>query len=310
MTTLVLYVVFVIAFFALIQGCYLLVADVREEAAVAATQLRLRRPTLADGVSPWLKEILLTAPIRSFDNLVQTCGIGMRTERVLLGMVVLTLIAFVPFNLWFRDPVRSLACALAVSVGLPLLVLRSMRTARMKRLAQQLPETLDMMVRSLKAGHPIPACIALIAREMPAPIGAEFKQAHETMVYGLDLRDALAKMTERLHTVQELKYFASAVKIQSTTGGNLAEVLESLSKLLRDQQKLKMKVRAISAEGRMSGNILTALPIGVFVMLNIITPSYYHGILDSSGTALAMYIAGGLLVSGFLLIRHFVNIRV
>lgn len=310
MTSLVLYVVFVLAFFALIQGCFLLVADVHEEAAIAAKQVHLRRPTLADGVSPWLKEILLTAPIRNFDNLVQTCGIDMRTERVLLGMVVLTLTAFVPFDLWFLEPFRSLACSLAFSVGLPLLVLRTMRAMRMKRLARQLPETLDMMVRSLKAGHPIPACIAMIAQGMSAPIGVEFKRVYETMVFGLDLRDALAKMIERLHTVPELKYFASAVKVQTITGGNLAEVLESLSKLLRDQQKLKMKVRAISAEGRMSGNILTALPVGVIGVLNIITPSYYSGIMDSPGAAWAMFIAGGLLITGYLLIRRIVNIRV
>ena len=264
MDSIILYVVLVVASFALIQGCLFFAADMREESRSLANELRLRRPTLADGVSPWLREILLTAPIRSFDNLVQTCGLTVRTERVLLGMMAIAVLAVVLLDVWF--PVFSLVGGLVLGVGLPFIILRRMRKSRMAKLTRQLPETLLMMVRSLKAGHPIPACIAMIGKEMPTPVGSEFKRVSDSMSYGLDLRDALTKMTERLHTVPELKYIGSAIKIQSSTGGNLAEILNSLIQRLsittsatRDCS-LETPMRRSASSARLSASIPTARP--------------------------------------------------
>lgn len=312
MSTIILYVVFVVVLFSFLQGCFLLLADVREEARISASQIKLRRPTLTDGVSPWLREILLTAPIRNFDNIVQTCGLRVQTERVVLGMLSLTVVVVLASGFLPVEPFLGLSGALGLGVGAPLLVLRGLRNRRMSKLALQLPETLEMMVRSLKAGHPIPACIALVGKEMPAPVGEEFKRVHDEMTYGLDLRDALTKIAMRLHTVHELKYIASAIKIQSQTGGNLAEILASMAKLMRAQQTLQLKVRAISAEGRMSGNILSALPISVIVILTILQPNYYSDVLgDSDRTMVHVMEAGaGLLVVARILIRRVVTIRV
>jgi tight adherence protein B len=117
-------------------------------------------------------------------------------------------------------------------------------------------------------------------------------------------------MTERLHTVTELKYIVSAIRIQSTSGGNLAEILESLSKLMREQQKLKMKIRAMSAEGRLSGFVLAGLPIFVIVAVNILTPTYYAKVMESTGLMTAMGVAAFLLVLGIVLVRRIVIIRV
>lgn len=306
----ILYVVLVIAFFALIQGCLLLSDDIREEALISASHLRLQRPRLADGVSPWLRDILLTVPIRRFDNLVQTCGIGISTERVLLGMTMFSVLAVVLSDVLTRSPFLSFAGGIGVGIGLPLFILLRLRVSRMTKLTRQLPETLDMMVRSLRAGHPIPACVSMIAKEMRAPIGSEFKRVYDGMSYGLDLRDALTKMTDRLDTVSELKYVVSAIKIQSSTGGNLAEILAALSTLMRDQLKLKMKVKAISAEGRMSGNILAALPICVVVLLNFINPQYYATTMSDPIMSYVMGFAGSLVIVGYFFIRRIVDIRV
>lgn len=310
MSTILLYAIMATTFFTLLQGGLTLAADVREEARASENQLRLRRPTLADGFSPWLREILLTAPIRRFDILVRTSGLAIRTERVLIAMIFMVVFIIFFSDVLYLSPLISFGAGFGFGIGLPLLVLMWLRASRLSKLTQQLPETLDMMVRSLKAGHPIPACIALIAKEMPAPIGVEFKRVHETMTYGLDLRDALTKMTERLHTVRELKYVVSAIKIQFATGGNLAEVLSSLSKLMREQQKLKMKIKAISAEGRLSGNILSALPVSVIILINFINPTYYAGIMDEPVMSWVMWFAVSLLFGGYALIRRFVNIRV
>lgn len=310
MASIILYLVLVVAFFALIQGCLLFAADIREESRITASHLQLRRPRLADGVSPWLRDILLTAPIRRFDNLVQTCGIRASTERVLLMMTIFSVLAVILADVTTRDPFLSFAGGVGVGIGLPLFVLLRMQASRMTQLTQQLPETLDMMVRSLRAGHPIPACISMVAKEMRAPIGGEFKRIYDAMSYGLDLRDALTKMTQRLDGVPELKFVVSAIKIQSSTGGNLAEVLSSLSKLMRDQLKLKMKVRAISAEGRLSGNILAALPVFVVILLNLINPKYYESTIGDPIMSYVMGFSASLIIVGYLFIRRIVDIRV
>lgn len=309
MDSVILYVVFVIAFFALIQGVVFFSHDVREE--TRDTWSKILRPTLADGVSPWLRDILLTAPIRKFDNLVQTCGIKVRTENILLGMMVLAVAVMVVLDLYLAiNPGLGLAAGLVVGPGMPLLVLSWMRARRMAKLTDQLPETLDMIVRSLKAGHPIPVSVGMIAKEMGDPIGGEFKRVNDAMSFGLDLRDALVKMTERLTTVPELKYVVSAIRIQAASGGNLAEVLGSLSSLMRDQHKLKMKVKALSAEGRLSGNILAIIPIGVFVFVNILTPGYYSGLKENPALAYLLALAGALVAIGIVVTRRIANIRV
>ena len=308
LNSILLYIAFVVAFFAMLLGLTYFAADIREETLHAANQLR--RPKLADGVSPWLRDILLSYPIRRFDNVVQTCGLMVRTESVLIGMMGLSVLAMAALNLYLPKPVLSLVGGVAFGLGLPLLVLLSMRNRRMTKLMLQLPETLGMMVRSLRAGHPIPVCIQLVGNEMPDPIGGEFKRVFDAMAFGLDLRESLIRMTERLHTVDELKYVVSAIRIQAMTGGNLAEILDTLSKLMRDQQKLKMKIKAISAEGRMSGKIIAAVPIVLVLVVNITTPTYYQHVFERPGLMVAMLLGGSLIVLGTVLINRIVNIRV
>lgn len=309
MYSLILYLVIVIVVFGLLQGALLLTADVRDEARIAAGQLRLRRPVLADGLSPWLSDILLTAPIRSFDKLVQTCGINAKTENVLLGMMIVTSTTAVVVHL-SRFASFALVAGGVLGICLPLLILIKMRTMRMNKLVQQLPETLDTMVRSLRAGHPIPTCIALVASDMPVPTAPEFKRIHDAMAYGLNLRDALERMTERLHTVRELKYVAAAIRIQSVTGGNLSEILAGLSQLMRERNKLNMKVKALSAEGRLSGNILAAVPVGVTLAIRFIRPDFYVNATWGSGLLDVLGFAAALVAGGYLIIRRISNIRV
>jgi tight adherence protein B len=303
-----LYVLFVVAFFLLLLGVTYFTADVREESLRSANQLR--RPRLADGVAPWLRDILLSLPVRRFDNVVQTCGIKARTENVLIAMMALTVASMAVLDWFLPHPVFSFVGGVFFGIVLPLLVLLIKRNRRMTKLTHQLPETLNMMVRSLRAGHPIPVCIQLVANEMPEPIGGEFKRVFDAMSFGLDLRESLIRMTERLHTVNELKYVVSAIRIQATSGGNLAEILDSLSRLMRDQQKLKMKVKAISAEGRVSGHILAAIPILLVVIVNTTTPTYYQHVGERPGLMAAMCVGAALLVLGIVIIRRIVNIRV
>src|SRR5207245_8135668 len=128
------------------------------------------------------------------------------------------------------------------------------------RSAEEPPAALDRFVRSVRAGHPIPTAIRMIAVEMPAPSGTEFGMVLDSMKYGLDLRDALQRMTQRV-PVPELQYMVGAIRIQHAAGGNLAEILGSLSSIMRERLNLYMKVKALSAESRLSGKVLACIPV-------------------------------------------------
>jgi len=173
----------------------------------------------------------------------------------------------------------------------------------------QLPEAIDLITRSLKAGHPVPVAISMVAREMPDPIGTEFGLLIDEITYGSDLVTALFDLYERVgHS--DLPLLVSAVSIQSTTGGNLREILESLSSVIRDRQKMKRKVRAISAEGRMSAMFLSAMPIILFGVLMLLMPDYYQGIWHLTETWIGFGILVFWLVSGNLLIMKMVSFKV
>jgi tight adherence protein B len=169
------------------------------------------------------------------------------------------------------------------------MVLRSMRDRRHKKFGIQLPEALELITRSLKAGHPVPVAIAMVAREMPDPIGTEFGVVADEVTYGSDLVSALGAMYERVGH-EDLPLFVTAVSIQSTTGGNLREILDGLSKVIRERGKLRRKVRAISTEGRISAYILSAVPVLLGVGLMVLMPQFYGGVWDKP---LTWYLLGG-----------------
>jgi tight adherence protein B len=173
--------------------------------------------------------------------------------------------------------------------ALPVLVLRFMRKRRHKIFAIQLPEALELITRGLKAGHPVPVAIAMVAREMPDPIGTEFGLVADEVTYGSDLVSALNAMYERVGH-EDLPLFVTAVSIQSTSGGNLREILDGLSTLIRERGKLRRKVRSISTEGRMSAYILTAIPALLMSGMMVLMPQFYSNVWEEP---LTWYLLGG-----------------
>ena len=145
----------------------------------------------------------------------------------------------------------SIAVGLAVGIGLPLFVVRYIRNKRRAAFQAQLPDALDVVVRSLRSGHPVPTALTLVGREMPDPIGSEFGLTTDELTYGLDLPRALQNLAGRVG-VSDMSLLVTAVSLQSSAGGNLGEVLENLSRVLRERFQLKRKVRSLSAEGRFS----------------------------------------------------------
>lgn len=268
----------------------------------------LRRRMLGENVSPWLAKLLDSAPIRWFDRLVVTSGVTLPTEYVLFLM----LISFTPLlglsGLAGLRPVICLAIALSGSVALPLGLLVLRRRRRLDKMVLQLPEAIDVLVRSLRAGHPVPTGVRMIAAEMADPIRTEFRLAADIMTYGLDMKSAFERMERRI-PLQEFRYMAAAIRIQYETGGNLAEILASLSNVMRERLKLKLKVKALSAEARLSGKILALVPILVTAFVNFYNPDYYSEAAHSPLLVALLGIAALLVLAGVLLIRRMAQIE-
>jgi tight adherence protein B len=185
---------------------------------------------------------------------------------------------------WFGLPVAmGLGIATVLAATLPFMSLSFLRNRRHKMFGIQLPEALELITRSLKAGHPVPVAISMVAREMPDPIGTEFGMVADEVTYGSDLVTALQNMFARVGH-EDLPLFVTAVSIQTASGGNLREILDGLSQVIRERGKLRRKVRSISTEGRMSAYILTAVPILLACAMQVMMPEMYGSVIDEPMT--------------------------
>ncbi|MBZ9764433.1 type II secretion system F family protein [Mesorhizobium sp. CA8] len=184
---------------------------------------------------------------------------------------------------WFLFGVSAPAAFLiflGVGFALPLLFLRRACKKRILKFAGQLPDALDMIVRSLRAGHPASVAIGLVAREMPDPLGTEFGIVADEITFGLSMEQAVRKLSERVG-FEGLHLLSVSLSIQAKTGGNLTEILANLSSVLRERRKLGLKIRALSAEGRVSAWIISLFPLFMFLILMLVAPSYYGKIWGS-----------------------------
>lgn len=156
----------------------------------------------------------------------------------------------------------------------PYFILNIFVKRRQKKAVSQLPEALDVIIRSLAAGHPVPVAMALVAREMPDPIGSEFGIASDEISFGSTISAAIQKMADRIGH-DDFELFSAMIRLQQRTGGNLADLLRSNAKTIRGRQKMRLKIKAASAEGRVSAMILNAAPIILFIAVNTMSPDFY-----------------------------------
>lgn len=262
-----------------------------------------RTPTGGEGHSRIFK-------VADLGELVSQAGLIISPSRVIIFMVaagvisMLLFFALVPGSPRWAAPVVGLL----VGVGIPIGSLRFLRTQRIKKLSAQLPDALDLMVRSLRAGHPMNAALALVAREMPDPIGSEMGIVVDEMTYGLGFREALENLRARV-PAPDLHYFVVTINIQSGTGGNLAEVLENLSNVIRARYQMFAKIRALSAEGRISATILSVIPFLVLAAVWVTTPNYYASVIDDPALPVIAAIAMGLLLVAIGVMWRMVNFK-
>lgn len=199
--------------------------------------------------------------------------------------------------------------ALSLAFGLPYLIISRMADSRRKRMGEQFPVALDIFTRALRAGHPVSAAIELLTQEMEDPIGSEFGLVADEVAYGANLTDALMSLAERWD-LDDIRMFVVSLSLQSETGGNLAEILTNLSGVIRERAGLYLKVRALSSEGRMSGWMLTALPMLTFLSMVAVNPTFYFSVATDP---IFIYGFSGLIVLyiiGVMTIRRMVDLKV
>lgn len=201
------------------------------------------------------------------------------------------------------------ALAASVAVGLPVIIINIFAQRRRKKMEQQFPVALDIFVRALRSGHPVAGAINLLTNEMEDPIGSEFGIVSDEISYGAELTDSLEAMADRWD-MEDIRMFVVSLAVQSETGGNLAEILENLSGIIRARASLFMKVRALSSEGRMTGWILTVLPIVTFVSMFLINPGFYTDVARDSIFIIGFPSLMLLYFTGVFWIRKLVDIKV
>ncbi|GMN01856.1 type II secretion system F family protein [Erythrobacter sp. MTPC3] len=248
-------------------------------------ELIKQRPTDMTGVPDFLR-----SPLLSLQRLIFASGIQATFRTVIIGIAIaivaaffLVLIAMLVGGIAITFGAIQLAMIFAIAIGgvLPVLIIQRMAQTRRKKMEQQFPIALGIFVRALKTGHPVASAIDLLTTEMEDPIGSEFGLVSDEVAYGADLIDSLQSMAERWD-IDDMRMFVVSLSLQGQTGGNLAEILENISKVIRDRANMFMKVRALSSEGRMTGWMPTVLPIFAFVMIFVTSPSYYIDVMDDN----------------------------
>jgi tight adherence protein B len=280
--------------------------------AVIGTETRstdvtiVKERRLAD--NPDLHALLRRVPLaHRLDRMLQQAGARYLLAALLARCAGAGVAGFL-LGAWLGLPaVMAAACAFAAA-ALPLFWHTRAKERRMAQFERQLPDALDMMSRAMRAGHAFPTALKLVTDEMAAPLGEEFKATFDEVNFGVGMADALNGLAQRVPSM-DLQYFVVAVLIQRESGGNLTELLNSISTIIRDRHKLAGQVRVLSAEGRMSAWVLGLLPFGAGIMMYMASPESMKVLVDDPDGRKLLFGALGMMAFGVLAIRKIVRIR-
>ena len=267
----------------------------------------VRNQSLSD--IPWLHDLL--AKIKRLDGVRRVHERGNNTLPLGTFFLASFLIAITAGLLCLQFHIHLVVTLICGVLGaiLPFLYLYWRKTRRMAKFQRQLPEALELIARALRAGHAFFVGLKLVGEEFPEPIGPEFKQAFDEVSMGISVPQALQNLAERVECL-DVKFFVTSVSVQRETGGNLAEIIESLGLLIRKRFELYMKIKALSAEGKVSAIILFALPVVLGLLLYRMNPEYI-GLLFTDPIGHMMLMTGAvLMIIGAFITRRIINIEV
>jgi tight adherence protein B len=240
---------------------------------------------------------------------ISQTGRAITLQHVVLACCGLALLLPGAAYLLGWSSIFELVGAFAAGLILPFAVVNILRNRRIKSFSEQFPDAIDVIVRSLKAGHPLPIAISLVAREMRDPVGSEFGMLSDEMSFGLDLETAMRNLYTRVGQ-EDLPLFVTSVSIQAATGGNLAAILEGLSKLIRDRFKMRRKIKALSSEARFSAYVLISMPFLMYLAINASSPDFFDAARGKSETTTVAIGACIWMALGVAFMRKLVNMKI
>ncbi|HKX78250.1 MAG TPA: type II secretion system F family protein [Novosphingobium sp.] len=303
----------------------------RNRAKVAAINTRLRMIRIGAGRAEIAARLRKNAPsefeqfppfiatrLREFQRMFFAAALPLTIGQAVLAMALVFLVlcailllgvAYAALPLTAGVVLLVAVLAGAIAFVLPYFVVGIFAQRRRKRMEQQFPVAIDIFVRALRSGHPVASAIDLLTQEMEDPIGSEFGLVSDEVSYGAELTDALDAMAERWD-LEDIRMFVVSLSVQIETGGNLAEILENLADVIRARASLYLKVRALSSEGRMTGWILSVLPIVTFVGMFMVNPRFYLDVARDSIFLIGFPSLIALYFLGVFWIRKLVDIKV
>jgi len=307
---------------AIVYGIYwmLLLRPEQQEQAVLRKRLAEMRTPGANAAGPLEQPRQSLSQVRALnvllerskgvsgplERLITQSGLKLTVGTLLLAMALVAVVTFFAAKMVTYYSLLALVVA-ACAATIPYFFVRHAAARRLNTFEEQFPEAIDMMARALRAGHAFPTAISMTAEEMPDPVGPEFKLLYDRQNFGMPMPAALKGFAERIPII-DARFFVTAVLTQRETGGNLSEVLDNLAAVIRDRFKVKRQVRAVTAHGRITGWILSAIPPGLGLILWVLSPEYMKPLVTDP---LGMQMIGvGLVmqVIGMMVIRKLVNV--
>jgi tight adherence protein B len=277
------------------------VAEKVEGVSALVMELRKQRGLSADGKKG--------ERLRWLSDLIVASGLTYEPRKWAMMAAGAAAVAALFMAVFLKHPLLALPTAAVVGLGGPIMVLKFKAGQRAKALGFQLPQALDIIVRSLEAGHPVPTAVALVGREMADPVGTEFGMAADEIAYGATLEQAIERMSERCQH-PDVDLFAATVRLQAGTGGNLTGLLKLNANTVRERHKMRLKIKAASSEGRASAMILTAAPLVTMAFISLSSPHFYGDVIGDPIVKIGLSGIGGWLLIGNLVMRRMIDMRI
>ena len=259
-----------------------------------------------DSNQSWFAAILKRFPVsKMLEDRISQAESKMSVVTLLLLSVCAAVVGYLLISLFVPILVFQIGVALAFGT-IPFGYISIKRSRRINAFVRALPDAIDMMGRSLRAGHSMSACISIVGEQSPEPLGGEFREAFRQQNFGLPLRDALWQILEHVPS-QDLRVLITGILVQKETGGNLAEILDRTAFVIRERLRIQGEIKTHTAQGRMTGWILCTLPVVMLLVINLVNPGYSNILLNTPIGHKLIYVGLGLLTTGAVIIRQIIN---
>ena len=315
----IIYIVIFVAVLAIVQGAYLVIFG-KSISMNGKVNRRLELLEKGGGREQVLEQLRkeMTQHMKSqsiplysiLATKAQKANIAFSPSQLIMLMGVVTVVAYIGLMIstGVGNEVR-IVIAIIMGVGGVFMWINSKAAKRMAMIEEQLPEAIELMVRSLRVGHPFNSAIQIVATEVADPLDTEMGVISDEVAYGRNVGECLKSMAERLD-MQDMRFLAVAVTIQQQSGGNLAEILDGLSRVIRSRFRLFRRVKAITAEAKWSGKLLSGFPIVAMIGINLIDPTYFDEVKEAPEFIPACLVVVALLIANMFVMRALVNIKV